>query len=55
MLVAVGVLVGEEQASWAVKFSTVLEITRAAVPGGSSAPRRAGHFFLENFSLGPQG
>lgn len=27
MLVAVGVLVGEEQASWAVKFSTVLEIT----------------------------
>lgn len=27
----------------------------AAAPDGSSAPRRAGHFFLGNFSLGPQG
>lgn len=46
MLVAVGVLVGEGQASWVVKISAVLKVNRAAAPGGSSAPRRAGHFFV---------
>lgn len=52
---AVGVLVGEGQASWIVRISAVLRVNRAAAPGGSSAPRSAGHFFLGNFSVGPQG